>query len=85
MRRIGYKPSFIRRYKKLNQKLKNAVKAAVADFAKGSSDHKLKVHTLRGALKGYSSFSVNYSLRIIYREDKGTFTLLDIGTHDIYG
>ena len=45
----------------------------------------LKTHKLKGHLRKYWSFRVNYAYRIIFEYDaKNVAALLEIGTHSIY-
>ena len=54
-------------------------------FRDEANHEHLRVHKLKGKLKGVSSFSVTYSHRIIfeYIDDK-TVRLIGIGDHDLY-
>lgn len=83
---VLYKPSFVREFQKLSSALQDEVYEKVTLF-KNSKNHKLlKVHALKGALKGYHSFSVNYRWRIIFTLQKGKKEahLHTIGDHSIY-
>ncbi len=85
MIKIFYTPKFIRHYKKLPETLRIEVEEKVELFRKDPQDSSLKFHKLKGKLKGYSSFSVNYAYRIIVQEDaKGVYALLAVGDHDVY-
>ena len=45
----------------------------------------LKVHKLNGKFEDYSSFSVNYKFRIVFRYiSKNEVLFTDMGDHDIY-
>ncbi len=82
---VVYKPTFIREYKKLPRALQEEAKEKIALFRKNPKTPSLRVHKLKGRLKGYSSFSVNYKYRIVFqRENQGVFALLAIGDHDVY-
>ena len=85
MTRILYTPTFVRQYQKLPAGLREEVDEKIAMFEKDPRQPSLKLHKLKGKLKGYSGFSVNYAYLIIVEEDKkDTFALLAIGDHDIY-
>lgn len=82
---IVYTPIFIRQYKCLPTDLKEEVHEKIERFKKNPLDRSLKVHKLKGRLKGYWSFSVNYRFRIVFQlDDKKTAALLRVGDHDIY-
>lgn len=81
---IIYAPSFLNRFKKLPQKLQTEVFEKVDLFKNKVNHESLKVHKLKGRLKGRSSFSVNYKVRIIFKKERQEFHFLDIGSHDIY-
>ena len=82
---VVYAPSFVRGYAKLEIELKEEIKEKIALFTNPAHHEKLKVHKLKGHLKGRFSFSVNYHIRIVFRyKDKKTAELLTVGDHDIY-
>lgn len=82
---IFYKPAFVRQYKKLPVLLQEEVKEKIALFRKTPKHPFLKVHKLKGKLKGFWSFSVNYEYRIVFQyESKTEAVLLVVGNHDIY-
>ena len=54
-------------------------------FKKNPFDKKLKTHKLKGELKNYWGFWVDYSDRIIFRLlDNQTALFIDIGDHGVY-
>ncbi len=82
--KIGFKPSFIRLYGKLNSDLKNEVKETI-ELLKNKENHKkIKVHKLHGKLSKFHSCYVNYTHRIIFEKKTKEIVLRHIGTHDIY-
>ena len=82
---ISYKPTFVRQYSKLVPELQAEVKRAIALFAKNPRHPSLRVHKLKGKLKQFFSFSVNYQYRIVFMyESKKNATLLAVGDHDVY-
>lgn len=84
MLNIFYKPTFIRKYNKLNQLLKNEVKEKINEFRNLKNHQALKVHKLHGVLSDKYSFSVNFQLRIIfqYQKNRKNVDMLHIGNHD---
>ncbi|MCK5413029.1 MAG: type II toxin-antitoxin system mRNA interferase toxin, RelE/StbE family [Candidatus Pacebacteria bacterium] len=89
IKKIIFDPSFeksFEKYKnKLSDKKRNTLKERLLIFKKDPFDKKLKTHKLKGNLKNYWSFSVNYSDRILFRFiDKETVFFIEIGNHDVY-
>ena len=83
--KVVFVPKFIRRFNKLEQGLQEEVIDAVEKFKDERNHKKLRVHKLKGRLRGRYSFSVNYKTRIVFRyfsKDEAVF--LDVGDHDIY-
>ena len=80
-----YAPAFVRQFQKLADGLQEDVLEKIELF-KNQKNHKaLKVHKLKGRLKGRWSFSVNYGLRIVFLyTSKQEATLLGIGDHSVY-
>ena len=82
---VVYTPIFVRQYKKLPEALQEEIKEKTSLFEEDPSHPFLKTHKLKGRLKGYSSFSVNYEYRIVFEwDDKETAALLRVGDHDVY-
>ena len=85
MIRVVYTSRFTRHYKKLPIGLQEEVKNAITRFMAEPHNPLLKTHRLKGELKGYSSFSVNYRYRIVFEwDDKKTAALLAVGDHSVY-
>ena len=54
-------------------------------FINDPLDKRLKTHKLKGKLKNYWSYSIDYHYRILFRfVDKETVIYYDVGTHDVY-
>lgn len=82
---ISYKPTFIRQYKKLPEALQEEIKEKIELFRKNPKHPFLKIHKLKGKLKNFWSFSVNYKYRIVVTFDsKKSAVLLVVGDHSIY-
>ena len=82
---ISYKPSFVREFKKLPNELQEEALERIDLFKNVKNHKKLKVHKLKGRLKGFHSFSVTYSHRIVFSyESKEEIVFLAIGDHSVY-
>lgn len=76
---------FIKSYKTLPENIKTTAKEREKIFINNPLNESLKTHKLKGKLKGYWSYSINYQYRLMFRfVDKQTVIYYDIGTHDIY-
>ena len=83
---VAYKPSFIRQYQKLPVLLQDEVREKIALFLSDPHLASLRTHKLRGRLKGFSSFSVNYQFRIVFTfKGKNRAVLHAVGDHAVYG
>jgi len=82
---IGYKPSFIRQYKRLPTVLQEEVRERI-ELLKADPKHIfLKMHKLQGRLAGKWSISVNYAYRIVFQMiSEKEIVLLAVGDHDVY-
>lgn len=82
---VLYKPTFVRQYKKLPSALQEEIKERLTLFAKNPKHSFLKTHKLKGKLKKFYSFSVNYEYRIVFMfESKTSAAMLAVGNHDVY-
>jgi mRNA-degrading endonuclease YafQ of YafQ-DinJ toxin-antitoxin module len=82
---IGYKPSFVREFKRLPAELQEEALERIDLFRNVENHKKLKVHKLKGRLKDFHSFSVTYSHRIVFSfESKNEVVFLAIGDHIVY-
>ena len=78
-------PRFNRTYRKLSEQQKRDFKKAVRLFLLDPFDRKIKTHKLRGQLKNFWSFSINFSDRVLFQFlGERAVMLYDIGDHDIY-
>jgi len=86
--RIHFDATFEKRWlkylAKLTDKEKNQLKDRLAIFKEDIFDKRLKTHHLKGNLKEYYAFSINYSDRIVFKllEDSDVL-FIEIGSHDI--
>lgn len=82
---IYFKPTFVRHYKRLDPALQIEVEEKLALFRDPENHAQLKVHKLKGRLRGRYSFSVNYKTRIVFVYlSKREVVLLAVGDHDVY-
>ena len=82
---IRYTSRFAREAKKVPPHLRPLVEARVELFRNNPFDPRLKTHKLTGALKGFYSFSIDYTVRVIFEfVEKNTALLHSIGDHSIY-
>ena len=63
---IAYTPSFLRLLKNCSSDLQEEVIQKIEEFRKEQNHLSLKVHKLKGRLKGQYSFAVNYKIRIVF-------------------
>jgi mRNA-degrading endonuclease YafQ of YafQ-DinJ toxin-antitoxin module len=82
--RVWFTPRFVRMVGSLAKDLQEDVYEKVDLFCDPKNHPALKVHTLRGILKGFSSFSVNYKTRVIFEMRKDGVILHAVGDHDVY-
>lgn len=83
---LEYSSDFLGKYKKLEPALKEEVRERLEEFRDPRNHEKLKVHKLKGVMKGLLAFSVNYSDRIVFEwsKNKKTAYVLGVGDHSIY-
>lgn len=83
--RFYYTPSFVRKFKGLEESLKQEIREKLTLFKKNVRDPSLKTHKLKGKLQGRFSFSINYQYRIVFCYDSpDEIAFLDVGDHDVY-
>ncbi|MFA5432581.1 MAG: type II toxin-antitoxin system RelE/ParE family toxin [Candidatus Paceibacterota bacterium] len=82
---ICYSPRFLKRLEGLSQEIIDLTMKKVEIFKENPWHPSLRVHSLRGELKGYWSISINMQYRIIFdHKENGDTLFLSIGKHDIY-
>ena len=82
---IRFKPTFIRQFNRLETALQDEVVEKIELFKNTKNNKQLKVHKLKGRLKGRYSFCVNYQTRIVFvYKSKQEVVLLAVGDHDVY-
>lgn len=82
---IIYTSKFEREYKSLSLDVKKAIEEKETIFKRNPFEQSLNTHKLKGKLKEYWSWSVDYKYRIIfYLKNKKEAWFLSVGDHDIY-
>ena len=86
IKNVTYSNNFKKSYKKViakNKKLKSSFEKKWNLFIIDPEASSLRNHELKGNLKGLKSISIEYNIRLIYKEvSKDTIIIYDIGTHD---
>jgi len=85
VKEILYNPVFVRELKKLDAVTCAKVIRCEEFFRANPLHPSLRLHPLKGKLKGLWSISVTVSVRIIFqRMSKGEVAFISVGKHDIY-
>jgi len=86
MIKIAYSPAFHRSYKKLiknNTSRQAAFQSKLSLFISDPFHPQLRTHKLKGTLKDFYSFSIEYDLRVVFYFVTDTDIVLeDIGSHN---
>ena len=85
MLKILYSPGFISQFERLDKKTKNLAFEKTDLFIENQKHPSLRTHKLKGRLSNHFSFSVDYTMRIVFIYDgKGIVRFLKIGDHSVY-
>jgi len=83
--KIYYSSKFEKEYKNLPKKVRIKAEKKEVVFRKNAFDNRLKTHRLKGILRDYWTFSIDYHYRIIFEfRDQRNIWFHSVGTHDIY-
>lgn len=83
--KVAFTPKFLRMLKKLPLGLQNEVIERVELFKDVKDHQRLEVHKLKGRLKKFYGFSVDYKNRIIFEYlSEDDVALLAVGDHEVY-
>lgn len=83
--KIYYSSKFAKEYKKLPREIKLKAEEKELLFRKNPHDSRLKTHRLKGILKEYWAFSINFQYRVIFEfREKEVVWFHSVGTHEIY-
>ena len=82
---IHYSSDFQKKYRVLSKILKKKAQKTELVFRKNPFHPSLRLHKLKGKLKGLWSISVDRRYRIIFEPmDKGKILFISIGIHSLY-
>jgi len=86
MIKVEYSSYFVRKFKKLEPHTQDEVVEKIDLFRNPRNHAQLKVHKLKGEMKGRWAFSINFRDRIVFHwsTDKQIAYMLDAGDHSIY-
>lgn len=80
-----YAPRFIRQFKKLPAGLQNEVLKRIDLFKDQKNHNILEVHKLKGRLRKFYGFSIDYSNRVVFEYlSEHEAALLAVGDHTVY-
>lgn len=86
MIKIAYSAAFQKTYKKIlknNPSRQILFQQKISLFLQDPFHPQLRTHKLKGALKDFYSFSIEYNLRVVFYFASDTVVVLeDIGSHD---
>lgn len=78
---IKYHKQFIKSLKKQPVKIQEKFLSQLNIFEVDAFDEKLNNHALKGKLSGHRSFNVTSDVRVHYRKNGNSITIMKIGTH----
>lgn len=82
---IIYSAKFLKRAEKLPLEIIDLATEKEKIFEKSPLHPSLRIHPLKGVLRGYWSLNVSKQYRIIFEyKENGDVIFLSIGKHDIY-
>ncbi len=82
---ILYSSDFVKQFQKLPEIIKKLAIKKEKIFKANPLHPSLRLHSLKGKLKGLFSISITLNYRIIFKRQKnGDIIFISIGKHDIY-
>jgi addiction module RelE/StbE family toxin len=81
---IYYSKDFKRQWDKMPQEIKRVAIEKEKIFKESYFHPSLRIHPLRGRLRGLWSMSINEGYRIIFQAEEKEVVFISIGKHDIY-
>lgn len=83
--KIFYSSDFKASFESLDFKLKKSIIIKIGFLKKDPLHPSLRMHPLKGELKGFWSIMVNHKYRIIFRrKENGDILFYSVGKHDVY-
>ena len=83
--KIVFDPSFLKKVKKLNIRIRKSFKERIIIFSQNPYNLRLDNHSLKGEYKGFRSIDITSNYRAIYEEilagDEIIAYFIAIGTH----
>lgn len=83
---VSFSPLFVKTLQSFPDALREEVITKINLLQDEQNHEMLRVHKLKGRLKGYYAFSVNYRFRILFQyvgKPRRAY-LLTVGDHDVY-
>ena len=85
IRKILYTSHFRRALQRIPRELVRLIREREKLFKEACFDPQLRTHKLKGTLRGFWSFSLTYSHRVLFKfEEGGTVIFIDVGDHLVY-
>ncbi len=86
VKQIFYSSDFVKQFRKLSDPIQQLAIKKEQIFKNNPLHPSLRLHGLKGHLKGLFSISLTLNYRIIFkRKPNGDIIFVSIGTHDLYG
>lgn len=85
IRQINFLPKFHKQWDALPKEVQTKARKTIVFFRTDPFHPSLRLHSLRGSLRGYWSISVDKKCRIILRIEGDIANFYSIGNHAIYG
>jgi len=81
---IYYSRDFKKQWRSLSEEIRDIAIEKEKIFKENSMHPSLRLHPLKGKLKGMWSISINMQYRIIFQLEGENVVFVSIGKHDIY-
>jgi len=85
IKRIFYSSDFVKQFEKLPIELQKSCIKKEEFFIKNPIHPGLRLHPLKGKLRGLFSISITSNYRMIFkRKENGDIIFISVGKHDLY-